>query len=394
MKISRVEIYQLRSPQPAIMRPVVCRIYTDNGLYGDGEAAVAYGRGTGGAFGQIREYAELIIGQDPLETEVIWNSLQKNTFWGVNGGPIIYAAISAIDMALWDIKGKFFGVPLYTLMGGKVNDNLRTYASQLQFGWSEVYKPALRPEEYAANAKKAVDEGFDCIKIDFFTFDENDGHKFDRVTETTGLISRRMINVVESRIKAVREAIGPDVDIIVENHSATDAQSSVQIGRMMEKYGVFAFEEPNTPTPVTARYIASKLNMPMANGERLFTRWQYIPYFNDQTIQLIQPDIGNCGGMTEVKKLCDMAHAYDVGVQAHVCASPLSTAFALQLEAAIPNFTIHEHHRYALLPWIKAYCKYDYQPVNGKFKVPDLPGCGNEFTVEALADAERKDVVE
>lgn len=394
MKISRVEIYQLRSEQPAIMRPVVCRIYTDTGLYGDGEAAVAYGRGTGGAFGQIREYAELVIGKDPLETEVIWNSLQKNTFWGVNGGPIIYAAISAIDMALWDIKGKFFGVPLYTLLGGKVNDNLRTYASQLQFGWSTEYKPALRPEEYAANAKKAVDEGFDCIKIDFFTFDEDDGHKFDRVTETTGLISKRMLNVVERRIKAVREAIGPDVDIIVENHSATDAQSSVQIGRMMEKYGVFAFEEPNTPTPVTARYIASKLNMPMANGERLFTRWQYIPYFNDQTIQLIQPDIGNCGGMTEVKKLCDMAHAYDVGVQAHVCASPLSTAFALHLEASIPNFTIHEHHRYALLPWIKAYCKYDYQPVNGKFKVPDLPGCGNEFTAEALANAERKDVVE
>ena len=394
MKISRVEIYQLHSPQPNILRPVVCRIYTDTGLYGDGEAAVAYGRGTGGAYGQIREYAELIIGKDPLGTEVIWNSLQKNTFWGVNGGPIIYAAISAIDMALWDIKAKFFKVPLYVLLGGKLNDNLRAYASQLQFGWSDHTEAAIRPEDYAENARKAVAQGFDCIKVDFFTFDEADGHRLDRVVETTGLLSRSRLNMVERRIRAVRDAVGYDVDIIVENHSATDAQSSVQIGRMMEKYQIFAFEEPNTPSPVTSRYIASRLNFPLANGERLFTRWQYIPYFNDQTIQLIQPDIGNCGGITEVKKLCDMAHAYDVGVQAHVCASPLSTAFALHLEASIPNFTIHEHHRYALLPWVKAYCKADYQPVGGKFKVPELPGCGNEFTDEALSTADRRDVVE
>ncbi len=394
MKITKVEIYQLHSPQPNILRPVVCRVYTDNGLYGDGEAAVAYGRGTGGAFGQLREYAELIIGKDPLNTEAIWNSLQKNTFWGVNGGPIIYAAISALDMALWDIKAKYFNVPLYVLLGGKVNDNLRAYASQLQFGWSDHYEMARKPEEYAANALKAVEQGFDCIKIDFFTFDEDDGHKYDRVTETTGLIPAKTIDMVERRVKAVRDAIGYDVDIIVENHSATDAQSSVQIGRMMEQYRIFAFEEPNTPTPISARYIASKVNIPMANGERLFTRWQYIPYLNDQTIQLIQPDIGNCGGITEVKKLCDLAHAYDVGVQAHVCASPLSTAFALHLEASIPNFTIHEHHRYTLLPWNIAYCKYDLQPVNGKFKVPEIPGCGNEFTAEALAAADRKDIVE
>ena len=109
---------------------------------------------------------------------------------------------------------------------------------------------------------------------------------------------------------------------------------------------------------------------------------------------MIQPDIGNCGGITEAKKICDMAYAYDVGVQCHVCASPLSTVAALHLEAVIPNFVIHEHHAVNLTPYNKSYCIYDYQPVNGKYKIPDLPGLGNEFAPEALENAVTKVTVE
>ena len=119
------------------------------------------------------------------------------------------------------------------------------------------------------------------------------------------------------------------MDIIIENHSFTDAQSAVQLAQAAEPYNIFYFEEPNTPDPQTSRYIRDNINIPIANGERIYTRWQYKQYFQDGTIQVAQPDLGTCGGITEVKKICDMAYAYDVAVQIHACGSPLNTAAAL-----------------------------------------------------------------
>ncbi|MCD8167779.1 MAG: mandelate racemase/muconate lactonizing enzyme family protein, partial [Clostridiales bacterium] len=199
MKITKVEVMALHSSKEMkktvarqaadwsniAWRPVVCRIYTDEGIYGDGEAAMAYGSAAPGAFGMLKELAGMVIGLNPMNTEPIWEKIYKQTFWGQNGGPVFFAALSAIDMALWDIKGKKFNVPLYVLLGGKFRDKLRTYASQLQFGWGSSLKPALLPEEYAENARKAVEEGYDCVKIDFFTFDEQ-GNTFTE-EQRTGL---------------------------------------------------------------------------------------------------------------------------------------------------------------------------------------------------------------
>ena len=130
----------------------------NEGIYGDGEAAMAYGSAAPAAFGMVKELAGMIIGQDPMKIEPIWEKLYKQTFWGQNGGPVFFAGMSAIDMALWDIKGKALNVPLHVLLGGKFRDNLRTYASQLQFGWGESLQPALTPEDYAKNSLKALDE--------------------------------------------------------------------------------------------------------------------------------------------------------------------------------------------------------------------------------------------
>ncbi|KOA20830.1 D-galactonate dehydratase [Clostridium homopropionicum DSM 5847] len=401
MKISKVEVMLLQSSKkmketvpgsPADWsnipwRPIVCRIYTDEGIYGDGEAAMAYANAAPGAFGMLKELSSLIIGADPMKNEPIWEKIYKQTFWGQNGGAVFFAAVSAIDMALWDIKGKALNVPLHVLLGGKFRDKLRTYASQLQFGWGNDLKPAITTEDYAKNAIKAVKEGYDAVKIDFFTFDE-EGNTFSE-EQRTGLLKPYYVNLVESRVKAVREAVGPNVDIIMENHSFLDAQSAIQIGKSVEKYNIFCYEEPNTPTPKTAIRIANKLNIPIASGERIYTRWEYAPYFEDQTIQMIQPDIGTCGGVTEIKKICDMAHVYDIGVQVHTCASPLCTAVALQVEACIPNFVIHEHHVYNLQDFNKELCIYDYQPVNGEFTVPDLPGIGNELSEYALKHCDK-----
>ena len=391
MKITQIDIMTPRIQENPMWRPILCRIHTDEGIYGDGEAALAYGIASPAAAGMIRDLATLIIGMDPLDSEVIWDKLYKSTFWGQNGGPVVFAGISALDIALWDIKGKAFNVPVYKLLGGKRRDNLRTYASQLQFGWSDHAETLTTLDEYREVSKKAVAEGYDAIKIDFLTYAPEDGRRYTD-EDCTRLLSPKLVDVVESRVAAVREAIGPNVDIIMENHSRPDAQSAVQLGRAVQKYNIFYFEEPNTPNPKTAKFISSKLSMPIAHGERVYSRWQYAPFFEDQSIQVIQPDLGNCGGLTEGKKICDMAYVYDIRVEAHVCASPLSTAVALHLESVIPNFVIHEHHTNNLKPWNKELCTVDWQPVDGKFKVPEGPGLGCEFTDKVL-NTENKIIV-
>lgn len=387
MKITSIDIFELDCTGAATKwRPVGVRVHTDEGIYGDGEAAMAYGVGASGAFGMAKDFAELVIGMDPLDNELIWEKIYKTTFWGQNGGPAIYAGMAAIDTALWDIKGKALNLPLYKLLGGKRRDKLRTYASQIQYGFDGNFKACSTPEDYAEVALHCVNDlHYDAVKVDFLTFDEN--KKMLTMEDRKGLLSPRILSMAHDRVAAVREAVGPNVDILVENHSNLDALSALQFAKAIEKYNIFFFEEPNTPTPKTGKYISENTSIPIANGERIYTRWQFLPYFEQMSIQVAQPDIGNCGGITEAKKICDLAYVYDVSVQAHVCGSPLSIAASLQLEAAIPNFCIHEHHRTFLRDFNKKLCIYDYQPENGYMSIPDLPGLGNEFAPDAIKNA-------
>lgn len=384
MKITKVDVMLInpKAEDNKPWTPVGIRVYTDAGIYGDGEAAMAYGSISRGAYGAVIDFSEKIIGKDPLDTEVIWEDLYKSTFWAQNGGPVTFGAISAIDVALWDIKAKYFGVPLYKLLGGKQRDKLRCYASQLQFGWGPVRVGLTTAQEYADIAKKAVAEGYSAVKVDFFTFDR-DGSRFNH-EQMTRLLPAYYVNLVEERVAAVREAIGSDVDLIMENHSNIDAQGAVQLANVVEKYNIFMFEEPCTPSPDANKFVHDHITIPVSQGERIYTRWQYKQYFQDGSIQMIQPDIGNCGGITETKKVCDMAHAYDVGVQIHVCSSPILTAAALHLESVLPNFTIHEHHVYNLHNYNKQLCIHDYQPEHGYFSIPEIPGIGNEWSEYAF----------
>lgn len=389
MKITSVDIMALHPREGAFFRPVVCRVNTDEGIYGYGEAAISYGKGSPAAFGMVKDLAPMVIGMDPLDHEVIWDKMYRSnaTFWGLNGGPIVFAGIAAIDVALWDIKGKYYNQPLYKLLGGKKRESLRCYASQLQMGWNASrQKPQTTPADYAEVSKIAVADGYNCIKTDFFQVKPEGG--FYVPEQQTRLLPPWQLAIVEERIAATREAVGRNVDIIIENHSNTDAQSAIQIARMAEKYNIFYFEEPNTPTPKMTKYISENIKIPLASGERIYTRWQYAPYFENCSLQVIQPDIGNCGGITEVKKICDMAYTYDVGVQIHVCSSPILKAASLHLEAVIPNFVIHEHHVVNINEVCRELCVHDYQPVNGCYSTPELPGIGNELSDFALSTAD------
>lgn len=156
----------------------------------------------------------------------------------------------------------------------------------------------------------------------------------------------------------------------------------------MEKLGCFYYEEPTQPlNPALFREISAKVNIPLATGERVYTRWGYRPFLEDRSVGIIQPDLCNTGGLTEGKKICDMAHVYDIGVQVHVCGGPIATAAALQLEAVIPNFVIHELHASALIPDNIDLCKYNYEAKDGYFDVPDRPGIGQELTENAIANS-------
>ncbi len=388
MKVTSVEIWDVTLDSLPWHHPVFVRVNTDEGISGLGEAGMAYGTGHSGAAAYVKNLSEgFLIGADPRNVEQLWETMFRGTFWAQGGGPVVFAAMSALDIACWDIRGKAMGQPVWQLLGGKTNDDLRCYASQIQFGWGEGPQTRLRqPEEYAEAARQAVADGYDAVKVDPATFDEHGG----RVTGLTKIIPRRTLDLITSRVAAIRDAVGENVDILIELHASPGANAAVQIGQALEPYDCMIFEEGvHYLNSALQERLAHSVNIPMAAGERLYTRWGYRPYFEDQSLAMIQPDLCLVGGITEGKKVCDYAHTYDITVQAHVCGGPVTTAASLQLEAVIPNFQIHEQHVIALKPANRELCTPDYQPVNGKFKIPDAPGLGIELNEKALEKSAR-----
>ena len=289
---------------------------------------------------------------------------------------------------------------MYKLLGGKTNDSLRAYASQLQFGWRKIIEASdgldllYDPQEYYDVTKDALSDGYDAIKVDP-VFAPLERKPFAEVVKTQGNQIRgcyREHDLKRSveRIAACREAGGDDMDIIVEIHSLLDANTAAELGKALEPYRVMYYEEPTMPcNPDVFRHIKEKCDLPLATGERSYTRWGFRQFFEDRTLNVIQPDLANTGGITETKKICDMAQIYDIGVQIHVCGGPIATAAALHVEATIPNFVIHEEHNANLTSAFVKGGKYYYAPVNGAYTVPELPGIGQEMSESYIASAKK-----
>jgi len=365
MKIISVDIFCADYDKSAPNEPIFVRINTDEGISGFGEAGVAYGNSKNAAIGQLMDFAKLIIGQNPMQIEKIWNKLQKETFWGLGGGTVIFSAISAIDIALWDIKGKALNVPVYELLGGKMRDEVRAYASQVQFGWDKDAKPLKGVSSYGEAAKKAMAEGYTALKVDPLQRDENG----EKIYNNTGILSSNKLKLCRDRLVAIREAVGDGMDIILELHAKSDFNAALQICKVVEDLNIMYLEEPFGPLnfDLMAK-LKDKVNIPLASGERIYSRYGYRPFLEARSLDIIQPDIANCGGISEAKKICDMAQIYDVLVQTHVCGGPISNAAALQIEAVIPNFCIHEYHVGNMTDFTKSLGVYDHSPVNGKLK--------------------------
>ena len=393
MKITSIDIYDLL-PQIGNqgISPICIRINTDEGISGFGEVGTGYGNAHFAGVNIVRDLGRRVIGRDPFDIESIWEDLFRNTFWGMAGGTVVYAGMSAIDIALWDIKGKALNAPVYQLLGGLCNKRIRTYASQVQFGWGPVKLYLNDPADYAQAVRDAAAQGYTAVKVDpigvtgqgtWIRASEDDSWKL------RGIMPNRVLDLACARVAAMREAGGRDIDIIIENHAFTDSNTAVQLAKALEPYRIYFMEEAVHPlNSGSMRFIREKINIPLAAGERIFTRWGYRPFLEDRSLQVLQPDFCLVGGITEGKKVADLAALYDCSIQGHCCGGPISTAAALQVEAAIPNFIIHELHSGALKKHIRALCRYDYMPENGYYCVPDLPGIGQELSEEAMAAAD------
>ena len=390
MKVTKIEVFHVHKRKSTGQRPIIIKVDTDEGISGLGEVGLAYGEAGHAGAAVIKDLAQYVLGRDPFDTERVWNDFLTQTFWGQGGGTVLFSGISAIDTALWDIKAKSLGVPLYKLLGGKVQEDLRVYASQIQFTWNEPERRMLtKTEEYAASAQKAVSEGYDCVKVDVLAVDK-DGNK---ITTTRGAIPYEIIKLGAERVRAIREAIGENVDIIVENHGNTDMESGIEFAKAIEEYRILYYEEINTPLNAKLTKLAKeKINIPLAAGERIYSRYGYLPFLEDRSLDLLQPDIGSCGGISEFKKISDAAFIYDVGIQAHVAGTAIAEAVAVNAEISIPNFVIHEHHQKAFLDEYRELVTVDYQPVNGRYQPLETPGVGIDITPYVYSHSDRFEV--
>jgi galactonate dehydratase len=359
-------------------RPVVVQVLTDEGISGVGDAAVAYGAGATAAAGMIKDLAEkFLLGQDPFRIEALWSEMYDHSFWAKGGGPIVFAGISAIEQALWDIKGKKLGVPVYEMLGGKFRDQARVYAN----GWSFR---CTTPDQFAREAERVVKDGYTALK--FYPLAAPDPGTPDGLLRHVSLraIDRDAENLAVERVKAVRDAVGPEVDILLDMSAELTTDAIIRIGRRMEAYDIFFFEEPVDPFDLEAlKKVSEQVNLPIAVGERLYTRYGFRRVMECHAADILQPDIGNTGGIMETKKIAAMAEVYNMRIQPHTCASPVATAAALQLDACIPNFVIQELYPYRIPEHFEIVDHApEWQVQNSHLPIPDRPGLGVELVDE------------
>ena len=375
MKISEVEIYEVHYQHTPNWHPVLIRIHTDAGISGVGEVGLAYGSGGSAGAGMVKNLAaEFLIGADPFRIEDLWDTMYRKTFWGQGGGPVIFGGMSAIDHALWDIKGKALGVPVYELLGGRCHDRLLAYAN----GWYHDYN---RGPEWTEPIQKIMAEGWKAVKFDPFR------KRPDGVNEySKRALSKEREDLAVERVAAVREAGGPDFMICVEVHGNLGTTSAIRAGQRLEEYDPFFYEEPVDAHNVDVMAkVAENVNIPLAAGERLYTRYGFRQYIEQQALAILQPDLGLAGGISEVKKIATYAETYNIHVQPHNCASPVLTAASVQVDACTPNFIIQEtfpyrpaeHYEVVLNPLEK-------QIVDGYLPIPTEPGLGVELNDDFL----------
>lgn len=325
MKISNVRIYRIEGGG---LRPVLVEIETDEGISGFGEAGVAYGYGAPAVAGMIEDMALRLAGRNPLEIRRIWQDLYDHSFWAKGGSAIAFAAISAIELALWDIKGKAAGLPVHELLGGAMRTNVKLYAN----GWNHEYDDVVN---WAKAAARPLADGYRALKAYPFAYELPDG-TFRHVSARM-LDDGRFRQAIE-RVKALRAETGPDIELMLDLSGGLCDDQLLRFLDVCRDLDISWIEEPVDPVNLAGlRRISEKSNIPIALGERVYGRGGFRNVLDTGAVSIIMPDIANCGGILEAVQIAGMAETYNVRVSPHNCASSLCTAASLSLCAAIPN---------------------------------------------------------
>jgi galactonate dehydratase len=350
----------------------IVRLHTDEGLTGLGEARMV--NHTEALVGYLAEAAPRhVVGHDPFRIEELVKKMGRDDF--SRAGEVMSSGIAAFETACWDIIGKALGQPVYNLLGGAVRDRIKAYAN----GW---YRVEREPEEFHAAAKKVVERGYRALKLDPF----GPGHyEMERPEKL------RAVALVE----AVRDAIGPEPEIMLEMHGRFSPATAVEMARMMEPYGLGWVEEPVPPVNLRALKKASERippGVPVATGERIHHRGEYRELLELQAADVIQPDISHIGGLLEAKKLAAWADVYYVTIAPHNVGGQINTATALHLAACTTNFKIQEYFNDFADPWVRETAPGLPEVVDGYFGLPEGPGLGVELDEEVIEAHPKQDV--
>ncbi len=361
MKITRLEIIKVKP------RWMFLKMHTDTEIYGLGEPVLEGHCNAVEAV--IKEYEEYLIGKDPMQIEHHIQALYRGGFY--RGGPIMLSAISGIEQAMWDIKGKYYNCPVYELLGGKCRDKIRMYTHIKRAGVAGEF--AI--EEMLSIAKDRLKEGYTALK-------------YSIIPPIKAIENPENINKHIERFARVRELIGDGVDLAIDFHGRVSPAAANVLIEKLKSYSPMFIEEPCLPENVDCMVsIAQKTTVPIAAGERLFGKWQYRELIEKQAVSVIQPDICHVGGIFEGRKLAAMAEIYYMTVAPHNPLGPISLASCLQLDACIPNFLVQEHPGNADRSDLGVgYIKTPFVIKDGYIELPKGPGLGIELDEEALKD--------
>lgn len=365
MKISNFVVYKVKP------RWIFIKIMTDEGISGWGE--LVSGTKTETVVACVKEMASKLIGKDPFQIEKIWQRLHRSFF---RGGPINGTAISGIEMALWDIKGKAFNVPVYELLGGAVRDRLQVYS----------WIGGDRPSDVVEMAQQRWNKGFRAVKM-------------NATSEMHYIDSYEKVDAAVERVASIRDKFGNRMAIGIDFHGRVHKPMAKVLAKALEPYHPMFIEEPVLPENWESfQNIANEVSTPIATGERLYTRWDFKRLFQQGAVDIVQPDISLCGGLMEERKIAAMAEAFDMAVAPHAPYGPVALAATFQVDACTPNvfiqeqsLGIHYNQGFDLLDFVKNKEIFQYQ--NSFVNIPKKPGLGIEMDEDKIKEVAQQGLV-
>jgi len=371
MKITAIKTF----PYNAGWRDILLvKVETDEGIFGWGEAALQ--SRTRACETTIKEMEPYLIGKDPRQIELLWHNIYRNSYW--RPSVTLLSALAGVEIAFWDILGKSLNAPIYALLGGAYHPRIEVYNNAWYFA------PGSQPkslEDFGKLAQQVVTQGFKYLKWDPWWFEDMEACPGPDV-----FITKEQMHRGRECVKVVREAVGDDIELLIEMHGRFSPDDAIRIAWDLEEFRPYFIEEPIPPDcNVDALVKVSKATkIPVVAGERFHTRWGFWELLDKQAVSIIQPDLIYCGGILETKKIAAMAEVFYVRVAPHISEGPVNLAALVHVDATTPNFTIQECY-YPDIPNYEKILTASFPiPKNGFIELPTSPGLGVEIDEKAL----------